>query len=105
MRIDDLMEANVRRSDKTSLYEVELKHIFSRINLAAVPDGYLNKCLRGADENGIPKYDWECAFIQSIKLTLLYFESSVFYATKIGANLTLSNTQFWNVDPQHAPLQ
>ena len=105
LRIDDLMEANVRRSDKTSLYEIELKHIFSRINLAAVPDGYLNKCLRGADENGIPKYDWECAFIQSMKLTLLYFESSTFYATTIGADLTLSSTKFWNVDPQFAGLQ
>jgi len=99
-RIDDIMDANVRRSDKTTLYEVELKHIFSNINLAAVPDGYLNKCLRGADDNGIPKYDWECAFISTMTLTLNYFESSVFYATTIGANLTLSNTAFWNVDPQ-----
>jgi len=99
-RIDDIMEANVRRSDKTTLYEVELKHIFSNINLGAVPDGYLNKCLRGADDNGIPKYDWECAFISSFTLTLNYLESSVFYATTKGANLTLSNTGIWNVDSQ-----
>jgi len=99
-RIDDIMEANVRRSDKTTLYEVELKHIFSVINLGATPDGSLRDCLRGADDNGIPKYDWECAFINSMTATLHYFESSVFYATTTGAKLDLENTDFWNVDSQ-----
>lgn len=102
-RIDDIMEASLRRSDRTTLYEIELKHIFANINLGAVPDGHFVTCLRGADDNGIPKYDWECAFISSMTLTLNYYESSVFYATTIGANLTLTDTGLWNVDPQFHP--
>jgi hypothetical protein len=99
-RIDDTIEANVRRSDKATLYEVELKHVFSNINLGAMPDGALKVCLRDADDKGIPKYDWECAFIKSMTATLNYFESSVSYATTTGANLDLENTDFWNVDSQ-----
>jgi hypothetical protein len=99
-RIDDIMDANVRRSDKTTLYEVELKHIFSYINMSGVPDGKLNICLRGADDNGVPRYDWECAFMNSMTATLNYLETSVFHATTIGANLALTNTGIWNVDPQ-----
>ncbi len=68
--------------------------------MSGVPDGKLNICLRGADDNGVPKYDWECAFMSSMTATLNYLETSVFHATTIGANLSLTNTGIWNVDPQ-----
>jgi hypothetical protein len=100
MRIDDIINANKRRVDPTTLFEVELKKIFSTVNLGNVPDAYLNKCLRGVDENNIPKYDWECSFIQGVTLTSKYLESSDSYLTAKQANLTLLNTAFINVDPQ-----
>jgi hypothetical protein len=99
IRIDDIINANKRRVDPTTLYEVELKNIFASVNLGFVPDAYLNKCLRGVDDNNIPKYDWECAFIQAVTSTLNYLESSSFYLTSKQANLTLANTAFVNIDP------
>lgn len=99
IRIDDIINANKRRVDPTTLYEVELKNIFASVNLGFVPDAYLNKCLRGVDDNNIPKYDWECAFIQALTITLNYLESSSFYLTTKQANLTLANTAFVNIDP------
>ncbi len=100
LRIDDLIMANARRVDPTTLYEVELKTIFSLVNLAAVPDAYLNKCLRGVDDNNVPKYDWECALVQGVTTTLNYFESSNSYIVTKLQNLTLANTAFVNIDPQ-----
>lgn len=100
LRIDDLIMANKRRVDPTTLYEVELKTIFSLVNLGAVPDAYLNKCLRGVDDNNVPKYDWECALIQGVTTTLNYLESSNSYLTTKIQNITLVNTGFVNVDPQ-----
>jgi hypothetical protein len=100
LRIDDLINANKRRLDPTTLYEIELKHIFSVVNLGGVPDAILNKCLRGVDDNNVPKYEWECAFINSITITSNYLESSDSYLTAKSANLTLLNTAFVNVDPQ-----
>jgi hypothetical protein len=100
LRIDDLIQANARRVDPTTLYEVELKSIFSMVNMAAVPDALLNKCLRGVDDNNVPKYDWECALIQAVTATLNYLESSNSYIVTKLQNLTLANTAFVNVDPQ-----
>ena len=98
-KIDDIMNANVRRNDKTTLYEVELKHVFNVIDLDNVPGGYLERCLRAPDENGIPKYDWECAFIKAMSITVQVLESQVFFTTARRSNLTLTNTVFYNVDP------
>jgi hypothetical protein len=100
LRIDDIINANKRRVDPTTLYEVELKGIFASVNLGAVPDAYLNKCLRGVDDNNIPKYDWECAFVQAVTSTLNFLESSAFYLTAKQGNLALTNTAFVNIDPE-----
>ena len=100
LRIDDLINANTRRLDPTTLYEIELKHIFSVVNLGGVPDAILNKCLRGVDDNNVPKYEWECAFVNSITITSNYLESSDSYLTAKSAKLNLLNTAFVNVDPQ-----
>jgi hypothetical protein len=100
LRIDDLINANKRRLDPTTLYEIELKHIFSVVNLGGVPDAILNKCLRGVDDNNVPKYEWECAFVNSITITSNYLESSDSYLTAKSAKLNLLNTAFVNVDPQ-----
>jgi hypothetical protein len=99
LRIDDIINTNIRRVDPTTLYEVELKNVFKAVNLGAVPDAYLNKCLRGVDDNNVPKYDWECAFVQAITTTCNYLESSYSYLTVKSGNLTLTNTAFVNVDP------
>ena len=99
LRIDDIIKVNARRVDPTTLYEIELKKIFNSVNLGGVPDAYLNKCLRGVDDNNIPKYDWECAFVQAVTTTQQYLESSNFFNTVSNANLTLVNTAFVNVDP------
>jgi len=98
-KIDDIMEANVRRSDKSTLYEVELKHILNVISLDKVPNGYLERCLRAPDENGVPKYDWECAFIKAISITIQVLETQQFYKASQLANVPLVNTEFYNVDP------
>jgi hypothetical protein len=100
MRIEDIINVNTRRVDPTTLYEIELKTIFANVNLGAVPDSYLNKCLRGVDDKDIPKYDWECAFIQGVTLALNYLESSSSYLTAKKANINLSKTTFVNIDPQ-----
>jgi hypothetical protein len=100
LRIDDIIKANIRRVDPTALYEVELKNIFAIVNLRFVPDAFLNKCLRGVDENNVPKYDWECAFINAVTTTSQYLEHSQSYLTVKSQNLTLVNTKFVNVDPQ-----
>jgi len=99
LRIDDIIKATVRRVDPTTLYEVELKNIFANVNMRAVPDALLNHCLRGMDDNKVPKYDWECAFIEGLTATLKYYENSDAYLTTKSQNLTLANTVFINTDP------
>jgi len=98
MRIDDIISTFVRRTDKTTLYEVEIKNILSFTNMRFIPDNTLNKCLRGTDQNNVPLYDWECSFIESLILNLKYYEYSYAYLTTNNLNLTLSNTVFVNPD-------
>jgi hypothetical protein len=98
IKIDDIIEANVRRSDKTTLFEIELKNILAQVNRKYIPEAYLNQCLRGNSADNIPLYDWECAFIQSEIRTLTYFENSMDYLTLKKGNLTLFNTVFVNKD-------
>jgi len=99
LRIDDYVASVGRKGDPTTLYEVELKNVFSKVGLGAVPDAYMNLCLRGVDDNNVPKYDWECAFVKALTSTLNYLESSQSYITATKGNLTLSNTIFVNIDP------
>jgi len=100
LRIDDIIAANVRRSDPTTLYEVELKRILINVGYGNISDAAINKCLRGVDDNNVPKYDWECAFIQATIAVLNYLESSNSYLTAKANNITLANTVHVNVDPQ-----
>jgi hypothetical protein len=99
LRIEDIVNTITRRGDKTTLFEYELKSMFSFIRLKDVPDTSLNKCLRGTDPNNIPLYDWECAFIKGVIAQSLYYESSYAYLTTKNRNLTLTNTVFVNTDP------
>jgi len=98
IKIDDIIQANVRRSDKTTLYEIELKNILAYVNRRHVPEAYLNQCLRGNSADNIPLYDWECAVVHSEIRTLTYYENSMDYLTLKKGNLTLFNTVFVNKD-------
>lgn len=98
VKIDDIIEANVRRSDKNTLYEIELKNILAYVNRKNVPEAHLNQCLRGNTADNVPLYDWECAFVQSETRTLTYYENSMDYLTLKKGNLTLFNTVFLNKD-------
>lgn len=103
LRIDDIIKLYTRRVDPTTLYEVELKRVFSKVGLKFVNEGALNRCLRGMDNQNIPKYDWECAFMAGIQDNINYLESASSFNTVHNHNLTLSNTVFYNVDPSLLP--
>lgn len=103
LRIDDLVSLYTRRVDVSTLYEVELKRVFSKINLRYVGEGNLNRCLRGMDNQNIPKYDWECAFMMAIQQNINYLDSASSYYTAKNHNLTLENTVFNNIDPALLP--
>jgi len=103
LRIDDLVKLYTRKTDTSTLYEVELKRIFTKINLRYANDGDLNRCLRGMDTQNVPKYDWECAFMMAIQGNINYLESASSYYTAMNHNITLHNTVFYNVDPQLQP--
>ena len=70
------------------------------MGLKAFPDNLLNKCLRGTDEEFLPKYDWECAIIEAVISISKYYQSVRFYQMTKANNITLLNTIFINVDPQ-----
>lgn len=103
LRIDDIVELYTRKTDKSTLYEVELKRIFAKVNLRYINDGVLNRCLRGMDFNNVPKYDWECAFMAGVQQNLNYLETASLYNTAKANNITLANTVFYNVDPALLP--
>lgn len=99
LRIDDIVNLYTRKTDPTTLYEVELKRVFSKVNLNFINDGLLNRCLRGMDNLNVPLYDWECAFMAGIQDNINYLESASMYNTAQAHNLTLVNTVFYNLDP------
>ena len=99
LRIDDIVTLYVRRSDPTTLYEVELKRVLLKANLNNITEGILNKCLRGTDLTNVPKYDWECAFTAALIENIRFYESAAAYNTAKMNNITLTNTMFYNVDP------
>ncbi len=103
-RIDDIIRTFVRRTDKTTLFEYELKNVFSYTNMRWVPDTVLNTCLRGTNAENVPLYDWECAFIKGVQANLNFYESSYAYLESHKRNLTLVNTIFINPDPQLGPM-
>lgn len=99
LKIEDIVNTMVRKSDPTTLFEYELKTLFNKVHLSAIPDSALNKCLRGTDDKNVPKYEWECAFIQAVSLTANYYDWSAGYKSVKTQNLTLLNTVFVNPDP------
>ena len=74
IRMDDYVRHFLRKSDPTTVKEIEVKLILEKINLKHFPMVYLSKCSRGKDEDGIPKFDWECAIIKAITKTITYLE-------------------------------
>jgi len=101
-KIDDIVQYYVRETDKTTIYEVDLKSILAKCGLRYMPDSYLNKCLRGNDANNIPKYDWECCITTGITVMSQYYEAAKSYLLAKKNNLNLTNTIFFNIDPQLA---
>ena len=74
MRMDDLVNYFARKSDPTTIKEIELRLLLEKFSLNKFPDVYINKCFRGKDEDGVPKYDWECSIIKAITRTIKYEE-------------------------------
>lgn len=99
LRIDDIVSLYTRKTDPTTLYEVELKRVLNKVNLNYINDGLLNRCLREMDSQNVPKYDWECAFMAAIQDNINYLESASMYNTAKAHNITLVNTAFYNLDP------
>lgn len=89
-RMDDIVGHFLRKSDPTTVKEIELNLIFEKMNLKNFPSQYISKCNRGKDEDGIPKYDWECAITKAIQRTLVYLEHvrDDFDTKSHGLNLT-----------------
>jgi Ca2+-binding EF-hand superfamily protein len=101
LKMDELVASSLR-SDKNYIYEFELKKILSSVNMRYVSDALLNQCLRNVDDKNVPRYDWECAFIQGVTENLKFYESSFAYLTTKKNNITLANTVFVNVDKTNA---
>jgi hypothetical protein len=99
LKLEDIVSKIVRRSDPTTLFEYELKTVFSQVNLANVPQSHLDKCLRGTDDNNVPRYDWECATLEAITMTANYYDWALAYKGMQSQNLTMANTVFVNPDP------
>jgi len=74
IRMDDYVSHYLRKSDPTSVKEIELNLILEKINLKNFPLHFLSKCSRGKDENEIPKFDWECSLTKAITKTLYHLE-------------------------------
>lgn len=98
LKIDDIIELYTRKTDKSTVYEVELKRVFLKVNLRYLNESLLNRCLRGMDKNNVPKYDWECSFILAIQQTISYNEGASSFNTVKNYNLNLTNTLFYNLD-------
>lgn len=99
-KIDDIVGYYVRESDKTSLYEVDLKNILLKCGLRYIPEAYLTKCLRGNDINNIPKYDWECSINSGIILMSQFYEAASGYISAKKNGIVLTSTAYNNIDPQ-----
>jgi len=100
LSIDDIAEFYIRVSDKSTVYEVDLKKLLIKIGLRNMPDLYLTNCLRGNDNNGIPKYDWECAINSGLTLMSQYYDAAYFYLASKHNKFTLGQTVIHNIDPQ-----
>jgi hypothetical protein len=102
LRLDDFAESLVRKSDRSTIYEYELKNVLASVGMKYIPDKILNGCLRPVDMNNIPTYDWECSFMKAITETLRYYESSYALIQTRAKGFTMENTIFSNIDPNIA---
>jgi len=100
LNIDSVAKYFYRLSDTQTLNEIEARKFLTRMNMKFIPEPHLNKCLRGVDSNNLPKYEWECCFIQGMTLNLKFYETMDNYLTVKLNNMTLSNTVFYNIDPR-----
>jgi hypothetical protein len=74
IRMDDYVRHYLRKSDPTTVKEIEINFLLEKINLKNFPSVYLSKCNRGKDDDGIPKFDWECSITKAITRALTYLE-------------------------------
>lgn len=100
--IQDIVKYYTRKTDRANVNEVEMKKILTQVNMRHVPDPNLHRCLRGVDSMTIPRYDWECCFIQGMNLNLKYFEAMNNYQEVKINKLAMLNTVFNNIDPTYA---
>jgi hypothetical protein len=99
--IDDIAKYFFRNDDDQTLNEIETKKFLTKMNMKYIPDAYLNKCLRGIDENDLPKYEWECCFVQGMTLNLKFYDGIENYLTAKINGIPLTNTAFYNVENQY----
>lgn len=74
IRMDDYVRHYLRKSDPTTVKEIEVNYILEKINLKNFPIVYLSKCSRGKDDDGIPKFDWECSITKAVTRALTFLE-------------------------------
>jgi hypothetical protein len=101
IKIEEMAKFFIRKTDKATVNEIELKKLLSKVNMKYVPDTYYHRCLRGLDSMSLPKYDWECCFVQGMTLNLKYYEAMNNYKDAQLNNITLLNTVFYNIDPNY----
>ncbi len=76
IRMEDYVHHYLRKSDPTTVKEIDISFILNKINLGNYPSESLSSCKRGKDDEGLPKFDWECSIIQAITKILIYLENS-----------------------------
>lgn len=101
MKIDDAVKMMTKRDNEAVLGELEMKRVLQQMNMEFIPDTMLNQCLRGLDSRFVPRYDWECAFIEGLKANLKYFEANDYYQLSKFKKISLKATSFFNIDPNY----
>lgn len=99
LRVDDNAALYTRRSDPSTLYELELKKLFLKLNLGNANDDHYRKCIRGVDSRKIPIFDWDCAFSIALQDNINVEESALSYNTVKANGISLTSTVFYNKDP------
>lgn len=100
LRIDDIVQLYTRMTDPTILFEVELKRVFYKCDLAHINNRHLDNCIKGIDpKKHLAQYDWQCAFMDAVKANIELTETLTSYNTQKAYNLDVVNTVFHNIDP------
>jgi len=101
LRIDEIVKFYNGKTELQTMNEIELKSLLIKINMKYIPDSYLNDCFMGLNNFNIPKYDWECSFLKGMSFNLNYFEVMSNYLKAKINKLNLTNTIFYNIDPNY----